>query len=258
MRRFLAWVVVLAPLVAAGCGGDKDEGKAVKTASGLTYFDMQEGTGPEARRGDKVEVHYTGWLVSNGQKFDSSRDRGQTFVFTIGQGDVIKGWDEGVAGMKVGGKRRLVIPPKLGYGPQGSPPKIPPSADLKFEVELISVNSGSGPKADGPGPQVKKTDLKVGTGSEAKRGDRVEVYYTGWLVSNGKQFDSNRGKEPFGFTIGRGEVIKGWDLGVEGMKVGGKRELIIPSALGYGPRGAGDAIPPDADLKFEVELISVR
>lgn len=108
------------------------------TGSGLQYEDLEEGTGAEAGKGQTVEVHYTGWLT-NGKKFDSSRDRGQPFSFTLGVGQVIKGWDEGVAGMKVGGKRKLHIPPALGYGARGAGGVIPPNADLIFDVELLGV-----------------------------------------------------------------------------------------------------------------------
>jgi len=105
---------------------------------GLKYEDLKVGTGPTAENGMKVSVHYTGWLT-DGTKFDSSLDRGQPFQFQLGGGNVIRGWDEGVKGMKVGGKRRLTIPPDLGYGAQGAGGVIPPNATLKFEVELLNV-----------------------------------------------------------------------------------------------------------------------
>ena len=104
----------------------------------LETTDEAVGTGKEAKSGDKVRVHYTGTLMS-GKKFDSSRDRGEPFEFTLGKGEVIKGWDQGVVGMKVGGKRKLVIPFDLAYGEAGSPPNIPPKAALKFDVELVEV-----------------------------------------------------------------------------------------------------------------------
>ena len=112
----------------------------VKTASGLGYVEIVEGTGAQPKTGDNVSVHYTGWL-ENGRKFDSSHDRGQPLVFPIGRGRVIKGWDEGVGSMKVGGKRKLIIPAQLGYGAQGAGGVIPPNATLIFEVELIAVNA---------------------------------------------------------------------------------------------------------------------
>ena len=109
------------------------------TASGLTIIDQKEGDGPAAKAGDTVTVHYTGRLQSNGEKFDSSRDRNEPFTFPLGAGQVIKGWDEGVAGMKVGGKRQLIIPADLGYGDAGAGDKIPPGATLVFDVELLKV-----------------------------------------------------------------------------------------------------------------------
>jgi FKBP-type peptidyl-prolyl cis-trans isomerase FkpA len=108
------------------------------TASGLKIEDLTEGTGAEAAAGQTVSVHYTGWLT-DGQKFDSSKDRNDPFAFVLGGGMVIKGWDEGVQGMKVGGVRRLTIPPQLGYGPRGAGGVIPPNATLVFEVELLAV-----------------------------------------------------------------------------------------------------------------------
>jgi FKBP-type peptidyl-prolyl cis-trans isomerase len=105
----------------------------------LQVFDDVVGTGPEAKAGDTLRVHYTGTLM-NGSKFDSSRDRGQPFDFKLGTGGVVKGWDQGLVGMKVGGKRRLVIPQALGYGDEGSPPNIPAKAGLKFDIELLQIN----------------------------------------------------------------------------------------------------------------------
>ena len=115
------------------------EGPGVVTPSGLKYWDLKAGTGKQAKKGKDATVHYTGWLLENGKKFDSSLDRGKPFEFTVGAGQVIKGWDEGVAGMKVGGKRQLRIPPELGYGLRGAPPVIPPGAYLIFDVELLDV-----------------------------------------------------------------------------------------------------------------------
>ena len=115
------------------------------TASGLQYDDTTTGEGAEAMRGAHVTVHYTGWLFSEsapgnrGAKFDSSKDRNDPFDFPLGRGHVIKGWDEGVAGMKVGGKRKLTIPPEMGYGARGAGGVIPPHATLRFEVELLGT-----------------------------------------------------------------------------------------------------------------------
>ncbi|HLN32457.1 MAG TPA: FKBP-type peptidyl-prolyl cis-trans isomerase [Gemmataceae bacterium] len=120
-------------------GDKKDkEKKVITTKSGLKYEELKEGTGEEAKAGQTVEVHYTGWLT-DGKKFDSSVDRNRPFSFKLGAGKVIKGWDEGIAGIKVGGKRKLWIPADLAYGKRGYPGAIPPDAELIFEVELLRI-----------------------------------------------------------------------------------------------------------------------
>ncbi len=134
------FVQAQAPAVASAPGTQGS--KVIKTASGLQYEDTKLGTGAEAKVGQVAQVHYTGWLWVDGKrgtKFDSSKDRGQPFEFPLGAGRVIKGWDEGVQGMKVGGTRILTIPPELGYGARGAGSVIPPNATLQFEVELLGV-----------------------------------------------------------------------------------------------------------------------
>ncbi len=135
MRSTLIAGAILAMTAAASAA-------PVTLPSGLSYTDEVVGTGPEAKAGQQVSVHYTGWLYeggAKGKKFDSSRDRGQPFGFPLGGGQVIQGWDQGVAGMKVGGKRTLIIPPDLGYGARGAGGVIPPNATLLFDVELLGV-----------------------------------------------------------------------------------------------------------------------
>ena len=138
----LAAIGMMAALISAPAFAAQDakkpETKTVTTASGLKYTDVAVGKGASPVVGKQVKVHYTGTL-ENGKKFDSSVDRGQPFVFSIGVGEVIRGWDEGVASMKVGGKRRLFIPPALGYGASGAGGVIPPNADLIFDVELLNI-----------------------------------------------------------------------------------------------------------------------
>jgi FKBP-type peptidyl-prolyl cis-trans isomerase FkpA len=117
----------------------KVTGDGVRTPSGLVYWDIRVGTGDVAKEGSRVRVHYTGWLT-NGKKFDSSVDVGTPFDFRIGNGEVIKGWEEGVTGMRIGGKRQLRIPPALGYGAEGTPGgPIPPNANLIFDIQLLGV-----------------------------------------------------------------------------------------------------------------------
>ena len=132
-------IAIVVLTLAVGVGGSMAESnQEVTTPSGLKYVDQTVGTGDVAVVGKNVSVHYTGWL-ENGKKFDSSVDRGQPFSFPLGAGRVIKGWDEGVQGMKVGGKRKLTIPSELGYGSRGAGGVIPPNATLIFDVELLGV-----------------------------------------------------------------------------------------------------------------------
>ncbi len=225
----------------------------------LIKTDTTLGEGAEAQAGQTVVVHYTGWLYdedaadNKGAKFDSSLDRNEPFDFPLGGGRVIKGWDEGVAGMKEGGTRTLLIPPEMGYGPRGAGNVIPPNATLVFDVKLLKVI------------RTECIDTKVGEGDEAQAGQHVTVHYTGWLFdknaegNKGTKFDSSVDRnEPFEFPLGMGHVIQGWDIGVQGMKVGGARTLIIPAEMGYGRRGAGGVIPPNATLVFDVELLGVN
>jgi FKBP-type peptidyl-prolyl cis-trans isomerase len=135
--RLTLTILVLTVTIAAG------QDKMTTTKSGLKYMDQKVGSGDVAMKGNTVSVHYTGWFYTEGKrgaKFDSSLDRNMPFEFKLGARQVIPGWDEGVEGMKVGGKRELIIPPDLGYGPRGMPGIIPPNSTLNFEVELLKVS----------------------------------------------------------------------------------------------------------------------
>ena len=150
VEKFIVLLLLIAAISIPACSqkeaksvpekaaGTQAAAGAVKTASGLSYTDIVKGTGAAPTSGNNVTVHYTGWL-ENGTKFDSSVDSGRPFVFRIGAGEVIPGWDEGVMSMKVGGKRKLIIPPQLGYGAAGAGGVIPPNATLIFDVELLAV-----------------------------------------------------------------------------------------------------------------------
>ncbi|HEY8551182.1 MAG TPA: FKBP-type peptidyl-prolyl cis-trans isomerase [Vicinamibacterales bacterium] len=141
LAAILPWLLVL-----AACGPDTSEDALSRTdKTKLETTDVKVGTGAEAREGRRVSVHYTGWLYHptreghKGRTFDSSRDRNEPFTLTLGAGEVIPGWDQGLLGMKEGGTRTLVIPPRLAYGPTGAPPAIPPNATLVFDIELLKV-----------------------------------------------------------------------------------------------------------------------
>ena len=240
-----------------------ETGVEIMSESGLKFVDEKIGEGESPQKGDIVVVHYTGTL-EDGTKFDSSHDRNQPIEIPIGMGRVIKGWDEGLMSMKVGGKRKLIIPPELGYGARGAGGVIPPNATLHFDVELIEVKPiFVDTDFSLPGTEVNydsglKTIIhKEGSGDMPKVGDNIIVHYKG-LLADGTEFDSSHSRgTPFSFVVGQGRVIKGWDEALLKMKVGEKRTLIIPPELGYGERGAGGSIPPNATLIFEVELINI-
>ena len=186
------------------------------------------------------------------------------FEFTIGIGQVIKGWDEGVINMRVGGKRQLTIPPNLGYGERGAGKLIPPNATLIFDVELIEIKEVYvDTDFSLPGKEINtESGLRMiehvqGSGENPAQGQLVSVHYRGFLT-DASQFDSSHDRgHPYTFKVGEGRVIKGWDEAILDMNVGSKRTLIIPSDLGYGERGAGRVIPPGSTLVFEVELIKI-
>ncbi|MDY3556120.1 FKBP-type peptidyl-prolyl cis-trans isomerase [Gemmata sp. JC717] len=245
-----------------GSDGSPDDPGLKELAPGVRYRDIKTGVGEECPAGAEVKIHYTGWLV-DGTKFDSSKDRGQPAQFQL-EG-LIKGWQEGIPGMKPGGIRKLVIAPEKGYGERGSPPKIPANSTLIFEVELIeatplkprAMSDGSNGGVDDPnlkdvGDGLKIRDLKEGTGDPVAPGATVTIYYTGWL-KNGKQFDSNKGKGPNTWPLT--SLVQGWQKGIPGMKPGGIRKLVVPAELGYGERGSPPDIPGGATLIFEVELV---
>lgn len=246
------------------------EGKPVSTktlAGGLLVEDFVIGTGEEAKPGSDVSVHYVGTL-DDGTMFDTSHKRNRPFAFTIGEGRVIKGWDQGVPGMKVGGKRRLTVPAELAYG-ERKKGKIPPNSQLTFTIELVESIPPLPPPKDATaftGEPLRRTELERGLviedfadgeGRVAASGDKVSVHYTGTL-DDGTVFDSSvTRKKPLAFVLGSKMVIEGWDLGIAGMKVGGLRKLTIPSELAYGDKGKGK-IPANSRLTFTVELMAVR
>lgn len=233
----------------------------ITTSSGLQYRIDRPGNGPMPGNGDKVTVHYTGKLT-NDTIFDSSVRRGQPFSFYLGQGQVIKGWDEGIALLHKGDKATLVIPPYLGYGEQPNG-KIPAKATLVFEVELLDITpsvkpwDATGKDTVETGSGLKYIILENGKGEKPQNGMMVTVHYSGFF-KNGKKFDSSvdRG-EPIKIILGQGQVIRGWDEGIACLHVGDKAKLVIPWQLAYGEKGRGP-IPPKTDLVFDVQLLDAR
>ena len=227
----------------------------------LVTRDIAIGTGTQAGVGDVLEVNYVGALLSDGTEFDASWNRSQTFFVPIGMGAVIPGWDQGIVGMREGGRRVLITPPDLAYGSSGAGSSIPPDATLVFVVDLVAVLDLQPPAIPEPtevGDLLEVEDLFAGTGDPVESGDTVTVHYLGTLT-DGTVFDASwRRGMPFTTTIGVGMVIPGWDQGIVGMREGGRRLLKIPSDLAYGERGSGAAIPPDTPLLFVVDLIRIQ
>lgn len=290
MFQILATVACALALTACG-GGAKTTTAPVVAQPAFKTTDTVAGTGLVAATGDLLSVHYTGWLYDStksdlkGDKFDSSLDRGVPFSFTLGVGSVITGWDQGLVGMQVGGKRTLVIPATLAYGPtaraasSSSYAAIPANSPLVFEVQLLSVTKPIPSTPVPPPPTLLTQDNLVGTGTAVAAGKTVTVKYTGYIYDGSKSdlkggiFDSSllngaNAAGTYDFVLASGNSIAGWDLGIAGMLVGGKRTLIIPPSLGYGSVAqpshtttngyAFVGIPSNSTLIFEVEVTAVN
>ena len=265
-RQFFLFVVlVTAGAFGFGCGGDgaapttpepPETPAALDVPFGFT--DLEEGAGPEVHDGWLLAIAYTGWLYDEA----APDNKGLEFIvvaeedpdsFRFGVGQVIPGIDRGLAGMRVGGTRRIVVPPDQGFGARGNN-LVPGNATLLFEVMLMA----------GAEVPFETTDLQVGSGEEVGNGDSLSMAYHGWVYellapdNKGDPFDSTTAENPFDFTLGVGAVIVGWDLGIVGMRVGGRRRIVIPHELAYGAAGRQPRIPPYATLLFEVELIAVN
>ncbi len=232
--RSLLLSFVLTAFVLAGCdsnGGSDGE---------LIIQDLEEGDGDVVESGDAVMVSYEGKL-EDGSVFDASDLHDVPLAFTVGVGQVIEGWDQGLLGMREGGTRRLVIPPKMAYGRQGVRGSIPGNETITFVITLDKILD-----------DVYTEDRVVGEGATAELGKVVTVDYLGTLTG-GEVFDSSQN---FTFELGGGNFIEGWNRGILGMRVGGSRLIVIPYQLAYGAGGNG-FIPPFAVLTFEVDLTDV-
>ena len=217
---------------------------------GLVHKDLVVGKGIAAKAGDFVVVDYDA-KVAGKPAFETTKGKAP-LRFRIGLGEVIEGLDKGVVGMKVGGTCQLTIPASMAFGAI-TMDNVPANTPLSLEVKLLRVEHKDEKF------MVEINDVAPGTGTvPVKTGDTVEVHYTGMFL-NGAKFDSSRDRnETFSFKVGAGHVIKGFDLGVTGMKVGGTRKVTIPPEFGYGTRGAGNVIPPNATLIFDLELVSIK
>lgn len=283
----VAAVIVLAGLVifvsgstrkmSDGSDGTASDPGLKEVSAGVKMRDLKDGTGEPCPPGAAVKMHYTGWL-EDGTVFDSTREgakaKGVPADFKLN--GLIKGWQEGIPGMKKGGVRKLVISPDKGYGAKGAGTAIPGGATLIFEVELVDFTPGApaGNVVSGPGQPMpsdgsnggtedpglkdigeglKIRDLKEGSGDPVKEGATVTIHYTGW-TTDGNVFDSSHKRgEPMTSSLRR--LVAGWQKGIPGMKPGGVRKLVIPAALGYGEEGSPPNIPGGATIIFEVEMI---
>jgi len=250
MKPLGSTLIRLALPVALAVGCSSDEPQQLQTET------LRPGSGPAARTGDTVVLHYIGRL-DDGRKFADSYQGRKPNAIILGKAEMGPGFDLGMEGMQVGEKRRLTIPPELAYG-AGGRGAIDADASLVFEVELLAIdNPPSLAAEDKVVTKLKVVDLVEGTGPGARRGQSLTLHYTGWLT-DGTRFDSSRGSDPFPVRLGISRLIQGWHLGLEGMKVGGKRRLIVPPQFGYGPAGSGEEIPPNAVLIFDVDLLTLE
>lgn len=252
-------------LVIAGCSGSKTEAPPVgsATTTGTTgsaptppkskdvkITDVVVGKGRGAEKGDTIWVQYKGTLA-DGTEFDANMSpQKDPFSFTLGQSMVIKGWDLGLLGMKVGGERKLHIPSDLAYGANGSG-KIPPNAELDFDIKLLGMVK--------PGEDriIDITDIKKGSGArEVKLGDTISIQYVGTLL-NGRVFDDSHPRGAFTFTVGKAQTLTCIDKGVQGMKVGGVRQIVAPPLTAFIGRPS-DNVPYNSEVVFKIELLKIK
>jgi len=266
------------------------------TIDGIYYTVSEVGTGRQALPGDYVTVHYTGTLL-DGSKFDSSKDRNSPFSFQIGTNRVIQGWEKGIPLFPVGGKGTLYLPSTLAYGDRAVGGRIPANSPLIFEIEMLDVlpaevymqkmqeeqarmqkeaealakvqvekdksviaeyAASNGLKLTTTPSGLSYVMEKQGEGERIKIGQNATVHYAGFLL-DGTKFDASYDRnEPFTLQVGVGQVIAGWDEGLQLLNKGAKARFFLPSTLAYGSRGAGGVIPPNAVLIFDVEVLDIK
>lgn len=274
MKKIL--IAVLGLIIITSCGNKQD---VVKTESGLSYVENKLGEGREIKDGDLVLMHFVIWRVGdstdmysdwqndstkNEFKVGSSYESDQQMKYVVGSEQFVKGSDEGMIGMKPGGKRTMIIPASLAYGDQGFGP-IPPNTSIKIMMEVFEVKDPIVAKMwDVDSTLFKQTAsglqyaiIEQGSGPDVEQGKIASVHYSGFLF-DGTKFDSSVERdEPLMLMVGMGQVIPGWDEGLQLLKQGSKARFIIPPQLGYGERDLG-VIPPNSTLIFDVEVVEVK
>jgi len=275
MKKIFVTLLLLTAIL-VGCD---NESKVITKESGLRFLDDSLGSGNEVKPNDLVTIHFEGWMVMDTSDLfgdwsadqqrsmnliGSSKIRNQPVKFVLGTGSFIKGSDEGLIGMKVGGRRTVIIPSGLAYGEQGIGP-IPPNTDLKLVVEVLDTRESVNVEMWDVDPATFKTTssglkyavIKDGEGTFADSGNVVTVHYSGYL-EDGTKFDSSVERdEPFSFMLGMGQVIPGWDEGITLMKKGSRFRLIIPPQLAYGEVEL-EKIPANSTLIFDIELLDIQ
>ena len=267
-RAVFSWCGVFALSISGiACGGG-EEYPSWTTSSGLQVTQIAEGEGEFPQVGDVVGVVYKASYV-DGEQFDAYQEREEPFRFRLGMHQALKGLDEGVSTMRPGGKRILVLPPNLAFEATQDerPSTVPENAWVRFEVELIDIIEAPPP----PEPWsdigydiavlesgLQYVDFEIGEGKSPEPGNTIVVHYSGFL-DDGTVFDTTtfRGV-PIAFTFGEAHLLTGWLQGLATMKEGGKRKLIVPPHLAYGEKGFRKAIPPNATLTFDIQLLSVE
>jgi len=278
MQKLLLVCFVIITAVLIGCNKGPE---VVTLESGLQYMDDSLGTGREAKADELVSIHFKGWMVPKDTASElfsdwsadqskstlslgDSKMRNQPIKFILNSGSFIKGTDEGIIGMKVGGVRTMIIPSKLAYGDAGVG-FIPPNTDLKVIVELLEVKDKVVAEMWKVDSTLFKTTasglqyaiISQGEGPAVEAGKVVTVHYSGFL-QDGTMFDSSVERdEPIMFVVGQGQVIPGWDEGMLLLKKGDKARFIIPPQLGYGEMDL-EKIPPNSTLIFDTEVIDIK
>ncbi len=251
----------------------------VKSATGLQYFDNDTGTGKTVKKGDMLRTHYLGWVIPKDEsdlysdwakdstkftyKVDDSYEANQPYIFYIGYGEAIPGWEEGLIGMLEGGTRTLIIPDSLAYGSEQIGSKVPPNSNLRYVVELLDVRT---PARVWQADDTKKVvadnglvfiPLQEGTGRQPKKGDLVTFHLTISTTDSTIMFSSVEAEQPVVVPVAIAPTLEGLDQGILMMKEKGRAKLIVPPELGYGDEEVND-IPANSTIVIDVELLKVE